>query len=93
MTEIQQQRSSKLERLVEWYDRSEASKSRLAKPLLRVGVFIWFCWRELAGNVEGMAAELTYRTVFSYPGVSFRLVYSASLAASPRFRHSGVTTL
>ena len=47
MTEMQQQRSSKLERLVEWYDRSEASKSRLTKPLLRVGVFIWFCWREL----------------------------------------------
>lgn len=66
MTEIQQQRSSKLERLVEWYDRSEASKSRLAKPLLRVGVFIWFCWRELRRKrAEGMAAELTYRTVFS----------------------------
>ena len=66
MTEMQQQRSSKLERLVEWYDRSEASKSRLAKPLLRVGVFIWFCWRELRRKrAEGMAAELTYRTVFS----------------------------
>lgn len=66
MTEIQQQRSSRLERLVEWYDRSEASKSRLAKPLLRVGVFIWFCWRELRRKrAEGMAAELTYRTVFS----------------------------
>ena len=57
MTEMQQQRSSKLERLVEWYDRSEASKSRLAKPLLRVGVFIWFCWRELRRKrAEGMAA-------------------------------------
>lgn len=66
MTEMQQQRSSKLERLVEWYDRSEASKSRLTKPLLRVGVFIWFCWRELRRKrAEGMAAELTYRTVFS----------------------------
>ncbi len=66
MTEMQQQRSRKLERLVEWYDRSEASKSRLTKPLLRVGVFIWFCWRELRRKrAEGMAAELTYRTVFS----------------------------
>ena len=66
MTEMQQQRSSKLERLVEWYDRSEASKSRLTKQMLRVGVFIWFCWRELRRKrAEGMAAELTYRTVFS----------------------------
>ena len=66
MTEMQQQRSSKIERLVEWYDRSDASKSHITKQVLRVGVFIWFCWRELRRKrAEGMAAELTYRTVFS----------------------------
>ena len=57
---------SRLDRIANWLEEIEPRHNRFSAALIRVGLLAWFCFRQLRRHrAEGMAAELTYRTVFS----------------------------
>ncbi|MCH1495113.1 MAG: YihY/virulence factor BrkB family protein [Rubripirellula sp.] len=66
MKEQENRSGGKLSRFIEGLERREQVNNRWIQGLLRACVLAWFCWRQLRRHrAEGMAAELTYRTVFS----------------------------
>lgn len=66
MKETENRSGGKLTRFIEGLERGQSVNNRLIQGLLRACVLAWFCWRQLRRHrAEGMAAELTYRTVFS----------------------------
>lgn len=56
----------KVDRIIAWYEREDRNRNWIIRSVFRACVIAWFCWKQLRRHrAEGMAAELTYRTVFS----------------------------
>ena len=59
-------KQGQLSRLAHWLETNESRGNRFTGTVARVFVLSWFCLAQLRRHrAEGMAAELTYRTVFS----------------------------
>ncbi len=66
MSDQQSGTPSRIDRMMERFDQNEPHQTRMVSGLLRACVLAWFCMKQLRRHrAEGMAAELTYRTVFS----------------------------
>ncbi|MDC0295566.1 YihY/virulence factor BrkB family protein [bacterium] len=54
------------DQFLKFFHSPKSSQNHWQRLLVRSYLLVWYCWRQLRRHrAEGMAAELTYRTVFS----------------------------